>query len=51
LIGKSDFDEISFKMQVISVAFRLGKVGFWEMETELLGMPESGKNQVHFFKG
>jgi hypothetical protein len=39
LIGKSDFDEIFFKMQVISVAFKMAMFGFREMETELLGMP------------
>jgi hypothetical protein len=40
LIGKSDFDEIFFKMLVISVAFRITFCGFGESETELLGMPE-----------
>jgi hypothetical protein len=30
LMTFSDFDDISFKMQIISVAFRLGKVGFGE---------------------
>jgi hypothetical protein len=39
LIKKSDFDEIFFKIQVISVGFRIAKCGFGEMETELLGMP------------
>jgi hypothetical protein len=28
-------------MQVISVAFRLAMFEFWEMESELLGMPRS----------
>ncbi len=36
----SDFSEIFFKMQVISVAFRLVKIGIWELESELLGMLE-----------
>jgi hypothetical protein len=36
----SDFDEIFFKMQVISVAFRMGMCRFGEMETELLGCQE-----------
>jgi hypothetical protein len=41
LIGKSDFDEIFFKMQVISVAFILDMFGFLKMGAELLGMPGS----------
>jgi hypothetical protein len=36
----SDFSEIFFKMQVISVAFRLVRIGIWELESELLGMLE-----------
>jgi hypothetical protein len=39
LIGKSDFNEIFFKMQVISVAFRIAMCGFGEMGAELLEMP------------
>jgi hypothetical protein len=35
----SDFDEIFFKMQVISVAFKMTMCGFGEIEAELLGMP------------
>jgi hypothetical protein len=38
-MGSSDFDEIFFKMQVISVAVILTRFGFWRLETELLGMP------------
>jgi hypothetical protein len=40
LIGISDFSEIFFKMQVISVAFRLAMYEFWGLEPELLGMLE-----------
>ncbi len=36
----SDFSETFFKMQVISVAFRLVRIGIWELESELLGMLE-----------
>jgi hypothetical protein len=39
LIEKPDFDEIFFKMQVISVAFRIAMSGFRNMGYELLGMP------------
>jgi hypothetical protein len=40
LIGSSDFGEIFFKMQVISVAFRLAMFGFWGWKSELLGTLE-----------
>jgi hypothetical protein len=40
LIGSSDFGEIFFKMQVISVAFRLDMFGKWGWEYELLEMLE-----------
>jgi hypothetical protein len=36
----SDFGEIFFKMQVISVAFRLAMYEFCGLESELLGMLE-----------
>jgi hypothetical protein len=36
----SDFSEIFFKMQVISVAFRMDMFGFPGLEHELLGMLE-----------
>jgi hypothetical protein len=36
----SDFSEIFFKMQVISVAFRMARSGIWELKSELLGMLE-----------
>jgi hypothetical protein len=41
LIEKLDFDEIFFKMQIISLAFRMAMFGFGEMETGLLGIPGS----------
>jgi hypothetical protein len=40
LIGKSNFDEIFFEMQVINEAFRLAMFGIWELDSELLGMLE-----------
>jgi hypothetical protein len=36
----SDSDEIFFKMQVISVAFKLTIYEFWGLKSELLGMLE-----------
>jgi hypothetical protein len=36
----SDSDEIFFKMQVITVAFRLAMFGIWGWESELLGILE-----------
>jgi hypothetical protein len=40
-----------FKMQVISVAFRLAMFRFWGWKFELLGMPGRSSDQVfqHFF--
>jgi hypothetical protein len=51
LIKKLDFDEIFFKMQVISLAFRMAMFGFGEMETGLLEMPgrEVSWNFSRFF--
>jgi hypothetical protein len=40
LIRKSNFDEIFFKMQVISEAFRLAMLEIWELDSELLEMLE-----------
>jgi hypothetical protein len=39
-MGMSDFDEIFFKVQVFSVAFRMVMFGFWEVGSKLLGMLE-----------
>jgi hypothetical protein len=53
LIGMSDFSEIFFKMQVISVAFRLVRIGIRELETELLGMLERaviGYSSIYFLE-
>jgi hypothetical protein len=36
----SDFSETFFKMQVISVAYRLAIYEFWGLESDLLGMLE-----------
>jgi hypothetical protein len=52
LIETSDFGEIFFKMQVISVAFSLAMFGIWGWESELLGMLEGAVIDIPaFFSG
>ncbi len=52
MIGTSDFGEIFFKKQVISVAFRLVRIGFPGWESELLGTLEEAVLGIpEFFPG